>query len=488
MRDITSVRREYANRIYNRVEDQYEIITFFSSNHVEVFPNPDNQYPNFTAGEYLRTQVDYEGTGLSTYDATGSYGSSGKLLGVSILDVAGRSLNSYIATHEILHQWAAFIPDSLGLTDGSTGAHYEGTSSAKSLVGGMKWSRNENNGFTVDCGWNALADPPPTASLLNLYMMGSISGLEVDTLWAVSGDEWGSEYCSENIAPSQVQDTVAIEDIQQAVGGPREPGPESARQDFSILFAVESNGRLLTDLEMAFYDLLAQHYTSSTAEGGDMSSVNWSPVQPYFGHGTSWSSEVEAKPPLPVELVSLDGTTAGEKAVRLTWQTASETNNAGFEVQRKVEESAWQQVGYVESKAEGGTTTEAQSYQFTAEDISVGTHQFRLKQVDLDGSSQVHGPISVDVQMQKALKLTTPAPNPVSSTTTFSFAVKEQAEATVTVYDMLGRRVATLYDGTPTPGQQQRVQMDASTLPSGPYLLRLRAAGRTETQRVTVLR
>jgi surface protein len=190
--------------------------------------------------------------------------------------------------------------------------------------------------------------------------------------------------------------------------------------------------------------------------------------------------------PLPVELASFNGTTTKRNA-QLTWQTASETNNAGFEVQRK-EESGWNQMGYVESKAEGGTTTKAQSYQFTAERLPVGTHQFRLKQVDLDGSSQVHGPISVDVQMQEALKLTAPAPNPVSSTATLSFAVKDRAEATVTVYDLLGRRVTTLYDGTPAPGQQQRVQMDASTLPSGPYLLRLRAAGRTETQRVTVLR
>jgi surface protein len=189
---------------------------------------------------------------------------------------------------------------------------------------------------------------------------------------------------------------------------------------------------------------------------------------------------------LPVELASFDGT-ATEEGVRLTWQTASETNNAGFEIQRK-EESGWNHMGYVESNAEGGTTTEAQSYRYTVEDLHVGTHQFRLKQVDLDGSSQVHGPISVNVQMQKALKLTVPAPNPVSSTATLSFAVKEKAQATVAVYDLLGRRVETLYGGTPTPGQQQRVQMDASTLPSGAYLLRLRAAGRTETQRVTVLR
>jgi surface protein len=189
---------------------------------------------------------------------------------------------------------------------------------------------------------------------------------------------------------------------------------------------------------------------------------------------------------LPIELASFNGT-ATDKGVQLTWQTASETNNAGFEVQRK-EESGWNQMGYVESNAEGGTTTEAQSYRYTATDLSVGTHQFRLKQVDLDGSSQVHVPISVDVQMQEALTLTAPAPNPVSSTATLSFAVKEQAEATVAVYDMLGRKAATLFEGTPTPGESTPLRLDASTLPSGPYFLRLRAAGRTETQRVTVLR
>ena len=219
-------------------------------------------------------------------------------------------------------------------------------------------------------------------------------------------------------------------------------------------------------------------------EGGEINRVNGSEQSEFTS--LPLSSE---DAPLPVEIADFKGASiqGDESVVRITWQTASETNNAGFEVQRK-EESGWNQMGFVDSKAQGGSTTETQSYRYTAEDLPVGTHQFRLKQVDLDGSSQVHGPVSVDVQMQEALKLTAPAPNPVSSTATLSFAVKEQAEATVAVYDMLGRRVTTLYDGTPAPGQQQRVQMDASTLPSGAYLLRLRAAGRTETQRVTVLR
>ena len=190
---------------------------------------------------------------------------------------------------------------------------------------------------------------------------------------------------------------------------------------------------------------------------------------------------------LPVELASFEGT-ATDGGVRLTWQTASEQNNAGFEVQRKAGPSGWNRVGYVESKADGGTTTEAKSYQFVVGDLPVGTHQFRLRQVDLDGSPQVHGPIEVDVQMQEALRLTVPAPSPVSSTATLSFAVKEEAEASVAVYDMLGRKVQTLFDGRPTPGESTRLQLDASGLPSGPYIIRLRADGQTRTQRMMVVR
>ena len=189
---------------------------------------------------------------------------------------------------------------------------------------------------------------------------------------------------------------------------------------------------------------------------------------------------------LPVELAGFEGT-AVDKNVQLTWKTASEQNNAGFEVQRK-EESGWSQMGYVESKADGGTTTETQSYQYVAEDLSVGTHQFRLKQVDLDGSSQVHGPISVEIRMQEAIRLTAPAPNPVSSTATLSFAVKEEAQAIVAVYDMLGRKAATLFEGTPTAGESNRLQFDASSLPSGSYIIRLQADGQTESQRMTIVR
>jgi hypothetical protein len=88
--------------------------------------------------------------------------------------------------------------------------------------------------------------------------------------------------------------------------------------------------------------------------------------------------------------------------------------------------------------------------------------------------------------MEAALRLTPPSPNPVRQTAQFRFGVQEVRSTTVAVYDVLGRKVATLYDGAPPAGQMQTVRLDARTLPSGVYFVRLAAGSRTETRKFTV--
>src|SRR5690606_29042521 len=86
----------------------------------------------------------------------------------------------------------------------------------------------------------------------------------------------------------------------------------------------------------------------------------------------------------PVQLASFTATRDGE-AVVLRWTTASETNNAGFEVQllenSKSEIQNWTTLAFV---AGAGTTAEAQAYTYRAEGLAPGTHRFRLRQVDYD--------------------------------------------------------------------------------------------------------
>ncbi|WP_232798297.1 T9SS type A sorting domain-containing protein [Salinibacter altiplanensis] len=196
---------------------------------------------------------------------------------------------------------------------------------------------------------------------------------------------------------------------------------------------------------------------------------------------------IRASTALPVDLTGFSAVRNGS-SVLLTWQTANETNNAGFRVQYD-QTGSWQTLDFVPSNAADGSTGEAQSYRFTVDRrLGPGTHRFRLEQVDLDETTALSDTVQIAVGMEGALHLSAPAPNPVSERATFSFAVQEGAEAEVVLYNMLGQQVKTLYEGTPRAGQSTPLRFDAGGLSSGAYVVQLRADGRTRTRRLTIVR
>jgi hypothetical protein len=193
--------------------------------------------------------------------------------------------------------------------------------------------------------------------------------------------------------------------------------------------------------------------------------------------------------PLPVELASFESTLNGSDAV-LTWRTLSETNNAGFEVQRRAVESteaasaAWSTVGFVEG---AGTTTEPQSYRFTVEDLSFGTHRFRLRQVDTDGTASFSDRTEVKVGLEQSHVVKPVYPNPVRGEATLEFAVKKTEAVTVSLYNLLGQRVRTVYQGTPRADAFETVRIRTSDLASGVYLLRVDGERFSDTQRLSIV-
>jgi len=197
---------------------------------------------------------------------------------------------------------------------------------------------------------------------------------------------------------------------------------------------------------------------------------------------------------LPVEIATFNGAIEGS-AVHLSWQTTSETNSAGFEVQRKAEGSSasgsWQKVGFRETKAPGGTTSEAQTYRFTDEDLpyAADTLEYRLRQVDTDGSATVSDPVRIARGAVSELQLKETYPNPAHRQVTVQYAVPEKAaegEATLQLYDVLGRRVRNVR-AEATSGRHE-TQLSVEGLASGVYVLRLTAGPEAETRRLTVVR
>ena len=192
---------------------------------------------------------------------------------------------------------------------------------------------------------------------------------------------------------------------------------------------------------------------------------------------------------LPVELVSFEAMLDGN-TVELHWQTASETNNAGFEIQSRIsnlefQNFDWDVLAFVEGY---GTTERPQAYHYRIENLEPGRHFFRLKQIDFDGTFEYHPEVEVIVEMVERFIVEPVYPNPFNPLAQFRFAVQRSQQVRVDLYDVLGRQVRVLYEGTPQAGQMHTVPIDGSDLPSGMYLVRVAGQSFVKTQTVTLLK
>ena len=186
---------------------------------------------------------------------------------------------------------------------------------------------------------------------------------------------------------------------------------------------------------------------------------------------------------LPVELAAFTGRPDGNGIV-LSWSTAGETNNAGFEVQKMLgnEAGVYDAVGFVDG---AGTTDEPQAYRYRTGDLSPGPHRFRLKQVDIDGSSELSETIAVDLTIASAYRLKAPSPNPASGIAQMGLTVERAQDVRVEVYDLLGRRVAVPHEGTLPAQQQQTIRIEGD-LSAGNYLVRVTGESFRTTEKLTI--
>jgi hypothetical protein len=231
------------------------------------------------------------------------------------------------------------------------------------------------------------------------------------------------------------------------------------------------------------YDPFILDETNVSFDGGVLFSVNGTETSTFTDAFLS-----DASTPLPVELASFDANVTDDRTVQLQWQTASETGNSGFRVQRSDDGSSWTTLGRVEG---AGTTDEPRSYRFTDANApyAADSLQYRLAQVDVDGTVNFSDPVTVRFGNPNGLELLGSFPNPARSQATVRFAIPEQMSADnvrLELYDLLGRQVKTI-PAAETSGRVEQT-LDVSDLPSGTYLLRLSAGGQTQTQQVTIVR
>ena len=188
---------------------------------------------------------------------------------------------------------------------------------------------------------------------------------------------------------------------------------------------------------------------------------------------------------LPVELTAFEAVSSGG-SVELVWQTVSEKDNAGFQVEmRCAGEFAFNVLSFVEGQ---GTVTEAANYRYRTSELDPGQYTFRLKQVDRDGTATYSAEVEATVELAETFVLEQAYPNPFNPQATVRFAVREQQKVRVELYDMLGRRVQVLYNGTTPANRMQSVQIDGSRMASGTYVVRLVGRSFSRAHTVTLVK
>jgi hypothetical protein len=119
-----------------------------------------------------------------------------------------------------------------------------------------------------------------------------------------------------------------------------------------------------------------------------------------------------------------------------------------------------------------------------------GDYLYYLKATDADGTRSLFGPVEFRYDAEAGSRTTgfdAPFPNPAAGEVTLSFSLAADGLASLAVYDLAGRRVATLADAEFTAGRHTLV-WDASGVASGAYIVRLVTDGRTLNQRLVVSR
>jgi streptogramin lyase len=190
---------------------------------------------------------------------------------------------------------------------------------------------------------------------------------------------------------------------------------------------------------------------------------------------------------VPVELVSFTANTNGNN-VNLNWSTATETNNSGFEIERRktINERSeeWMEVGFLNGS---GTTTETQSYSFTDNNLSSGKYFYRLKQIDFDGTLEYSKEVEVIINVPDKFELSQNYPNPFNPSTKIKYQIATSNHVSLKIYDVLGNEVAALVNEIQPTGKYE-VTFNAHSISSGVYFYKLQTQDFVETRKMILLR
>ncbi|HOV98324.1 MAG TPA: TIGR03790 family protein [Bacteroidota bacterium] len=282
-----------------------------------------------------------------------------------------------------------------------------------------------------------------------------------------------------NYPPTYGQSLVAdlIAEGASAVKGYVYEPYSSAMTDVSILFQMYGDGYTV-----------AESFFASAPSISWMDVVIGDPkyrlVSTRLPHDVSYGTE-DGKGVLPVELTTFHATVQSG-GVLIEWKTATETFCIGFDIERKKERNdEWEKIGFAQGS---GTSAIPHSYSFVDKDVTSGSFQYRLRQIDGDGSINYSNVIEVKIERNVENPIISNYPNPCNPSTKIEFVVPLSGRATLNLYNTIGQKVCTLFEGNVNAQGVVTIPFDGSRFPSGVYYCVMEWNGARTTHRIMILK
>ncbi len=251
----------------------------------------------------------------------------------------------------------------------------------------------------------------------------------------------------------------------------------TAHDKINIVGNANIGGTLTIGLASGFTPTAGQSFTvlQTGSRTGFYSTINYPTVS-----GIAWTTSytttaviVNAQAVLPVELVDFTAIPMDERNVLLKWQTASEWDNAGFQVESSSDGGHWKSIGFVPGH---GHSNEIKDYQFIDEPQKlIAPIYYRLRQLDIDGQSELSEVVTVSFSSNTYGSELAIWPNPTHDF--FKIDGEFSPGAQLILYDYLGQ-VVMQCDAT------NGVQYEASSLKNGVYILTIHDQQRSTNYRL----
>ncbi|MDX2001639.1 MAG: T9SS type A sorting domain-containing protein [Chitinophagales bacterium] len=185
---------------------------------------------------------------------------------------------------------------------------------------------------------------------------------------------------------------------------------------------------------------------------------------------------------LPVELVSVNAVPVDNKYIDVRWVTATETNNAGFEVEKSFDGVSFENIGWVEG---AGNSTLQLNYNYADHDVmSNKNYYYRLKQLDFNGEFEYSSIVTARLSSESTFAVSEFIPNPTSNVTRIDITSDDVKPVSITLYNTLGQAVQSVTKDTEIGSNQ--FSFDIKDLADGTYFAIIKVGEETFNKKLVV--